>query len=83
MQERTAALFKANLDLEESKDQLRLILDSTAEGIYGVDLKGDCMFCNLSAIKILGYNSQQDLLGKNMHQMLHHSRPDGTPLPDR
>lgn len=69
------------MDLETQKDQLQLILDSTAEAIYGVDLNGNCTFCNLSCIRLLGYEKPEDLLGKNMHIQIHHSRQDGTPIP--
>ncbi|AGL02854.1 diguanylate cyclase [Desulfoscipio gibsoniae] len=78
---RTEELHKANADLEENKNQLQLILDSTAEAIYGMDLNGECTFCNISCIKLLGYNSQDELLGKNMHHQIHHTRRDGTPFP--
>ncbi|MBN2253756.1 MAG: diguanylate cyclase, partial [Kosmotogaceae bacterium] len=79
--ERTKELHKVNAALEESKNQLQLLLDSTAEGIYGIDLDGNCTFCNASAARILGYSSIEELLGKNMHLKLHHSRRDGTVFP--
>lgn len=75
------ALIKTNLQLEDNQDQLRLILDSAAEAIYGIDLDGNCTFCNKSCIKMLGYNDQSELLGKNMHEQIHHTREDGTPFP--
>jgi len=78
--ERTQELFRINEVLEENKNQLKLILDSTAEAIFGIDLKGNCTFCNISCIKLLGYESQDDLLGKNVHLIIHHSHPDGTPF---
>ncbi len=81
VQERTEELRKANITLSESKDELRLILDSAAEAIYGIDLDGNCTFCNRSCIEMLGYNKQSELLGKNMHWQIHHTRRDGTPLP--
>jgi PAS domain S-box-containing protein len=65
----------------ESEDKLRLILDSTAEGIYGLDFEGRCTFCNLACLRFLGYERADDLLGKNMHYLIHHTRADGTPLP--
>jgi len=65
----------------DSEDKLRLILDSTAEGIYGIDLEGRCTFCNLACVQLLGHESPGDLLGKNMHHLVHHSRKDGTPVP--
>lgn len=80
VKERTQELEIANTDLERNKNQLRLILDSTAEGIYGVDLDNKCTFTNTSCINILGYTSEDELIGKNMHNLIHHSRIDGTPL---
>jgi len=74
-------LRKINFQLENSQNELRLILDSAAEAIYGVDLKGNCSFCNRSSIKMLGYNSQAELIGKNMHWQIHHTTKDGTPIP--
>ncbi len=67
--------------LQKSEDRLRLILDSTAEAIYGIDLAGNCMFCNPACIQSLGYENADQLLGKNMHWLIHHSRQDGTPYP--
>ncbi len=68
-------------ELESSRNQLQLILDSTAEAIYGIDVQGNCTFCNRSALQLLGYRMPSDLLGKSMHQLIHHSRLDGTSLP--
>lgn len=81
VRQRTEELNKANLTLEENRNRLQLILNSTAEAIYGIDLHGNCTFCNISCVKMLGYKSQEDLLGKNMHWQIHHSRRDKTPFP--
>lgn len=67
--------------LRENEDKLRLLLDSTAEAIYGIDLAGRCTFCNPACLRVLGYQRVDDLLGKNMHDLIHHSRADGTRLP--
>lgn len=83
-----ADLIKANREvlskrdeLLESETRLRRVLDTAAEGIFGVDVNGNCIFANQSCIRMLGYNSETDLLGKNMHALAHHSYPDGTPYP--
>ncbi|MDW7656323.1 MAG: diguanylate cyclase [Bacillota bacterium] len=81
VKDRTDELFQTNMALAESKDQLQLILDSTAEAIYGIDLNGNCTFCNSSCIKLLGYDDQTALLGNNMHEQLHHSHRDGSLFP--
>ena len=67
--------------LQSSEERVHLLLDSTAEAIYGVDLQGDCTFCNLSCARLIGYDDPSELLGKNMHALIHHSHPDGTPYP--
>lgn len=71
----------ANRLLDENKKALRLLLDSSAEAIFGVDEAGNCTFCNRSCLNMLGYPDEGELLGKNMHALIHHSRPDGTPFP--
>ena len=81
VKERTAELQAINLELKENKDQLQLLLDSTAEAIYGMDLQGICTFCNASCLKILGYEHADQLLGKNMHEQIHHSHRDGRAMP--
>src|ERR1035437_4685735 len=65
--------------LRESEELSRLLLDSAAEAIYGVDLDGNCTFCNPASLRLLGYERPEDLLGKNIHRLMHHTRPDGTP----
>jgi PAS domain S-box-containing protein len=67
--------------LRESEDKLRLLLDSTAEAIYGIDLEHRCTFCNPACLRALGYERIDEVLGKNMHDMIHHTRADGTLLP--
>jgi PAS domain S-box-containing protein len=72
---------QAEEDLRVSEDQLRLLLDSTAEAIYGIDLKGRCTFCNAACLRDLGYERVDQLFGKRMHNLIHHSRADGSPFP--
>lgn len=52
--------------------QLELLLDSTGEGIYGIDLRGRCVFINKAGAEMLGY-SPDEVLGRNMHYLMHHS----------
>lgn len=66
---------------QESEDRYLLLLNSTAEGIYGLDLKGNCTFCNPACLRSLGYQAPEELLGKNMHALMHHTRGNGTPYP--
>ena len=76
------AFEQAGIDaVRESEDRLRLILDSTAEAIYGIDTEGRCTFCNPACLRALGYERVEDLLGREMHALMHHTRADGTPYP--
>ena len=61
--------------------QNRLLLSSVGEGICGVDIEGDTTFVNPAASKILGYKTGE-LIGKNLHALTHHTKPDGQPYPD-
>ncbi|HUL32508.1 MAG TPA: PAS domain S-box protein [Candidatus Eisenbacteria bacterium] len=70
----------AETRLAEEKERIRLILDSTAEGIYGINCSGICTFINAGALRILGFSSPDELLGKEFHTLCHHSNPDGSPL---
>ena len=72
------ALRRENASLAQGK--LQLLLESTGEGIYGVDLTGHCTFVNRAAAELLGY-TRDELLGRHMHELIHHHRPDGSPYP--
>ena len=52
------------------------LLESTSEGIYGMDVAGHCTFMNSAAAKLLGGNPA-DFLGKNLHHTIHHSHSNG------
>ena len=67
--------------LKNSEMQVRLLLDSTAEGIYGLDIEGNCTQANRACLNLLGYKSEHELIGKNMHNTIHHTHPGGSPYP--
>ena len=67
--------------LSEEEERIRLLLESTAEAIYGADMSFACTFCNPAFLRLLGYESREQVLGKNVHELLHHTRPDGSPYP--
>lgn len=71
----------AEADARNSEAKVRLLLDSTAEAIYAVDLDGNCTLCNPACVRMLGYENAADLIGKNMHALMHHSHADRTPYP--
>jgi len=67
-------------ELIESEERLRLIFDSAAEGIYGLDKNGNCIFCNKASLRMLGFSREEELIGKNMHNLIHYSHIDGSPF---
>jgi PAS domain S-box-containing protein len=66
--------------LRDSKGQYLMLLNSTAEGIYGIDRDGLCTFCNPAAARFLGYDDPREIVGQPVHAKHHHSRADGTGL---
>ena len=66
-----ANLSESISSLQDSELQVRLLLDSTAEAIYGIDTNGYCTFVNVACLHMLGYDSATELLGKPIHSMLH------------
>jgi len=65
--------------LADNQDLLDHLLESSSESIYRTDEQGNCTFANPACIKTLGYSSTIDLVGKNMHQLVHHSYENGEP----
>ena len=60
--------------------QWQALLDSAGEGIWGLDLEGNCTFVNRMAVRTFGFESEE-LLGSNMHELIHHHYPDGSHFP--
>jgi len=69
-----------HLDLMMVSGRNRLLLTSAGEGICGIDMNGITTFVNPAANKMLGYTTGE-LLGKNLHALTHHTKPDGRPYP--
>ncbi len=76
-------LLHERASLQESEQRVRLLLDSAAEAIYGVDLDGCCTFVNSACLKLLGYQHADELIGRHIHELIHHSHPDGTHYPSQ
>jgi len=80
----TLFIYRLHRKLEESKHLLEQhhvqILDSVADGIYGVDLQGNSTFVNKAMEEITGWTGEE-IIGLNQHEILHHTREDGSPNP--
>lgn len=74
---RTSLLRK----MVETVADSRLLMDSTVEGIIAVDRDGLCTRANRSAIQMLGYPNEAALVGKPLHDAIHHTRPNGEEYP--
>jgi PAS domain S-box-containing protein/putative nucleotidyltransferase with HDIG domain len=68
--------------LRDSRESLNLLLNSMAEGAYGVDNNGNCTFVNRAFLEMLGYQNDNEVLGKHIHELMHYSLPDGSPYPE-
>ncbi|MET0071682.1 MAG: PhnD/SsuA/transferrin family substrate-binding protein [Candidatus Thiodiazotropha sp.] len=78
----TLWVMRLNQAIKKAKERLEmqheLILDSVADGIYGVDLQGRSTFFNRAAERITGWKAD-DVIGRNQHEILHHTHADGSP----
>jgi len=80
----TSRVLQLNARLTRAKTRLErrqeLILNSVAEGIYGVDLQGRTTFVNRAMERLTGWHADE-LIGCNQHEVLHHSHANGDPHP--
>ena len=80
----TLWVLRLNRRLQRAKARLEqrheLILNSVAEGIYGVDLDGRTTFANVAMERLTGWRADE-VIGKNQHELLHHTHADGSPHP--
>lgn len=69
---------QAERELERLSRRNELILESVGEGIYGINLAGECTFVNPAALKFTGH-SREELMSaaRTMHEILQPHKPDG------
>ncbi|MGI9539476.1 MAG: ATP-binding protein [Miltoncostaeaceae bacterium] len=72
--------LRTSRELDDLRQLQGAILASVGDGVYGVGLDGCATFVNPAAARMLGYEPEE-LLGQDTHEMLHHSRPDGSHYP--
>ncbi len=78
--EDVTARKRVEADRSHLGSHLRLLLESSGEGIYGVDFQGQCTFINTMGAQMLGY-AVSEVLGQNIHALIHHSHPDRSLYP--
>jgi two-component system sensor histidine kinase/response regulator len=68
--------------LARKEEEARLLLECSSEGIVGLDPAGCVTFANVAAARLLGHDDPAALIGRNAHEEMHHTRPDGAPYPE-
>ncbi|WP_029004723.1 sigma 54-interacting transcriptional regulator [Azorhizobium doebereinerae] len=81
MREGLAEWQRADRFFEDIERENRLILRAVGEGIYGVNAEGKTTFVNPAAEQILGWTAEE-MIGRDMHAMVHHHHPDGALYPN-
>lgn len=71
---------KVENELRRNEARNRSILEAVGEGVYGLDMQGKVMFVNRLACEMLGY-STVELIGHDLHKMIHYERADGIGYP--
>jgi PAS domain S-box-containing protein len=72
-------LRSLNSLLRGNEANLRLLLDTIDEGFYAVDRHGVTTTCNAAFLRMMNYDRAEDVIGRKLHGILHHSHPDGSP----
>ena len=65
----------------EAEHYANLLIDAASDGIIGMTATGCIRYVNKAALRLLGYDSAKPLLGRDLHDLVHHSHPDGSPYP--
>jgi PAS domain S-box-containing protein len=65
---------------QESERDNQLLLSSVGDGIYSINSDGLATFVNPAGARMLGWEPQ-DMIGKNIHRIHHHSHADGSHYP--
>ncbi|MDX1492495.1 MAG: PAS domain-containing sensor histidine kinase [Longimicrobiales bacterium] len=64
----------------QARREVDALLEATGDGVLGIDLAGKCTSLNRAGEKLLGY-TQEEIVGRDVHATLFHTRPDGEPWP--
>lgn len=72
--------IRAEQQLHSLSRQSNSVLESVGDGIFALDLEGRITLVNPAAAQMLGYR-QEEILGCNMHDLIHHTKADGAAYP--
>lgn len=76
-----AARQTAENEHRKQVERVQQLMDAVEEGVYGIDAAGLCTFINPAAVRMLGYTQAGDFLQRNIHDLIHHTLPDGQANP--
>ena len=77
----TTARIAAEQALNDSRSYLQDLLNSSGEAFYALDRNGVTQLCNKAFVRLLGFAREEDAVGRKLHDVIHHSHPDGTSYP--
>jgi PAS domain S-box-containing protein len=72
--------YKAEEALRESQRRLKAVLNNTTMAIFLMDERQHCAYMNAAAEKLTGY-TLDEVKGRTLHEVVHHTRPDGRQYP--
>jgi PAS domain S-box-containing protein len=72
----------ATRELRRTAEELSAVLESTDEGVYGINAAGEVTLVNRAALELTGY-AREEVLGRNAHALVHHTREDGSAYPQQ
>ncbi|THD63909.1 MAG: PAS domain S-box protein [Phenylobacterium sp.] len=67
--------------LSDSRGYLGDLLRSSGEAFYAVDRDGATTLCNQTFLRLMGFEREEDAIGRRLHDVIHHSHPDGSHYP--
>lgn len=74
-------MLESKRKLAEQERFFNGISSSMVEGLYALDLHGDVTYINQTGLELIGY-SKKEVIGQNMHELIHANQPDGLYLPE-
>jgi len=63
-----------------ARREVDALMEATGDGVLGMDQDGRCVFLNRAGAELLGYPRRM-VVGRDVHDLLHHSHEEGEPLP--
>ncbi len=75
------SLLASEAKLKQTLGEVKSLMDSTSEGIIGICEEGLISYVNPATLRLFRYTSEAEMVGKNSHELIHHSYADGSHYP--